>query len=1022
MIRIALALLFTLESAFGQRILEREAIVVENFQGDSLGQFTSYPPVQDAGYDPSLSPTTELGAPGGRALMRILKPVRRGPERVGFLRRLNLIATENGSVEFDYRLDHASPGDRIEIGIAGANGTLGTTTLPAGNRSVWSHVKVATKLNAGTGIDGVYITAELSQADPDITYYFFIDNVRIHAAEAVRFALRAPRAVPLAHWPELFATRTYGTGKPVRVEAAAPVALTAVTCAVHDGAGRVAGKYPLYDDGSHGDARGGDGIWSNASVLAGNTEPDVYTLHVHGTTAAGGLVTTAVRVLRVPAARTHPRLYFDANDRERLAARTQQPRYARAWATVIQEAEASRKTGDLTRANAVFNLLDRQFLLPTLPGYFDLLTKARVRIQSNLLPGWITPDPAARAAAKDALIAISHWNSWVPPWFEAHGQHTYYPAGELAANAALAYDVLYDELSPAERSTVRDALLQRAIIPTFREYVADNRIPANTSNWIGHTVGGALLAGMAIAGESDSADLPLYINGLLRKLEDHLAASYLKDGSYGEGISYQEFDLETTGPTLIALERVFGLPYWARTHVKDSLWFPVSTLAQPAAGSLDMGDSHPPSGRTIAPVVARSQNPAIDWFADRLGGGTLYSLLFGDDSIKGQPPEGTGSRWFREKGNVVFRTGWEPNDTIVLFRAGPNFNHNHADQGSFLLRAAGENLVNEAGWSDYYKDPYYDSYFKQAAGHNTVLVDGDPASQSVADTLMLPGLHRYPQIEDVFLSDAVEAVTSELAPVYRGRLQRFSRRLVFLKPDLLVIADDLRSAGPPARFDWLLHLPDRARLERESNLVLYGGPAAALAVRTLLPPAAETSITPGHIPYSVFNPVAPVNVPAEPAILDVRTASSATARILTVLAPGDKKESVRSRVMNLQPIDAAAGFGFEAADQMVLFRGERPPLVHAGWRTDATVLVVRGKPGSPRVVGALTSTRVQHDARILFSSDHPVSIAIDYERGRVQLNAQEPSRVEILGRDDKMMRISVPAGDQQFALDARSAP
>jgi hypothetical protein len=83
---------------------------------------------------------------------------------------------------------------------------------------------------------------------------------------------------------------------------------------------------------------------------------------------------------------------------------------------------------------------------------------------------------------------------------------------------------------------------------------------------------------------------------------------------------------------------------------------------------------------------------------------------------------------------------------------------------------------------------------------------------------------------------------------------------------------------------------------------------------------------------------------------------------------------------------------------------------------------VRGKPGSPRVVGALTSTRVQHDARILFSSDHPVSIAIDYERGRVQLNAQEPSRVEILGRDDKMMRISVPAGDQQFALDARSAP
>src|SRR5690242_1011049 len=53
----------------------------EDFQGPALGQFASYPPVQDVGYDPSLEPTSSYGARGARSLMRILKPVRSGPER-----------------------------------------------------------------------------------------------------------------------------------------------------------------------------------------------------------------------------------------------------------------------------------------------------------------------------------------------------------------------------------------------------------------------------------------------------------------------------------------------------------------------------------------------------------------------------------------------------------------------------------------------------------------------------------------------------------------------------------------------------------------------------------------------------------------------------------------------------------------------------------------------------------------------------------------------------------------------------
>ena len=50
-------------------------VMAESFAGDSLGQWASYPPAQDVGYEPSLTPTSEFDAPGGRALMRVVNPV-----------------------------------------------------------------------------------------------------------------------------------------------------------------------------------------------------------------------------------------------------------------------------------------------------------------------------------------------------------------------------------------------------------------------------------------------------------------------------------------------------------------------------------------------------------------------------------------------------------------------------------------------------------------------------------------------------------------------------------------------------------------------------------------------------------------------------------------------------------------------------------------------------------------------------------------------------------------------------------
>ena len=285
-----------------------------------------------------------------------------------------------------------------------------------------------------------------------------------------------------------------------------------------------------------------------------------------------------------------------------------------------------------------------------------------------------------------------------------------------------------------------------------------------------------------------------------------------------------------------------------------------------------MGDSHAPTARTIAPVVARQKDPVLNWFYGQFPHSSITDFVFYADARGVPAPKLPTSRIFQHKGNAVFRTGWGKDDVVLLFRAGPNFNHNHADQGSFLLTAFGEQLVTEAGWSDYYKDPHYVTYFTQAIGHNTVLVDGNPESQSFPDTPQFSALDSYPRITDAITSEFYDSVTSDLASVYRDRLRRYTRSLVFVKPHYLVVFDDLIANGDPATFDWLLHLRDRASITTSTDLVLYTNANASLAVRMFSPESATLKIRDGRLPYATFASVAPKTVPPQPAFLNFGTA------------------------------------------------------------------------------------------------------------------------------------------------------
>lgn len=1034
----------------------------EDFQHDSLGQFASYPPAQDVGYEPSLSPVSDYDAPGGRALMRVVRPNRAGQLRFGFIHKTFLVTSDGARLVFTYRLNHADSADRLEIGLAGADGCRYVKHVQA-SANGWIRTEVfladfrcadQQPLKTGTAIEAFYVVADIKNADADTTYRFMVDDFALTAASKVRFEVSQPQTKWLESQNTMISAKSFNVGETVSLSVTEPTSLRKIDFRIQnqDGTAVIAGK--LYDDGTHGDERARDGRWASSAVyvLRAEDPTGVWTIRFLGETAQGECVSTDVRfVYRGNATSGHPRLYFNAAERETLIGRTRDPKATSLWQKILEDAKSRRGTGDLSNGSRVFEMLDTQHLLPSLLGYFDVLNQARSRIESNATVAYLTNDVEARESAKSALLDVARWSRWEPPWFNAHGQHTYYPAGQLAATVAFGYDLLHEHMTPAERSHIRRALIEKQIIPVYKEYVLDDRVLANTSNWIGHTVGGALIAAAAIAGDTTEEEargqFDTYLNGLLLKMEAHLAASYLPDGSYGEGISYGEFDLETTAPALEALKRVFGIDYWQRTHVTDSYIYPLYVLSQPVTNSPDMGDSHPPSARTIAPLVAHKKDLTLNWYYEQFPHSSITDFLFLGDSRVVQAPQFATSRIFHQKGNAVLRAGWGKDDPVLLFRAGANFNHNHADQGSFLLSAFGEQLITEAGWSDYYKDPYYAPYFTQAIGHNTLLVDDNPESQTFPDTRQFGALDSYPRITSAIISDFYDTVTSDLSSVYRDRLKRYTRTLVFVKPHYFVVFDDVAANGDPARFDWLLHLPDRARIATSPGLALYVTDRASLAIRTLSPNGASLSVHNGRLPYAIFATTTPKSVPAQPAFLSVENPKSSNAtQFLTVLVPARTSVAARTLASGVTSITGTNLIGLRTnrGDErdLVMFRigASRDSLRFEDWLTDAGAFTITQNGDRLKLFAVQNARSLTRAGRRIFASDNAANIASSYSENSVDVACnstvavklelfvgRRPRRALLGGREteltynetDSTVILTIPPGEHQLKIELR---
>ena len=153
------------------------------------------------------------------------------------------------------------------------------------------------------------------------------------------------------------------------------------------------------------------------------------------------------------------------------------------------------------------------------------------------------------------------------------------------------------------------------------------------------------------------------------------------------------------------------------------------------------------------------------------------------------------SRWFAGAGVAVMRAGAAhcivDAGPLGPFRAG----HGHADALSIVARTGGQDLLIDPGTFSY-SDAHWRDVFRGTAAHNTVrlneLDQADPA-----------GSFGWRNLPEVALREwNTDACTDFIDAECRARGFRHRRRVLFVKPELLFILDDIDGGQIGAEQFW----------------------------------------------------------------------------------------------------------------------------------------------------------------------------------------------------------------------------
>jgi hypothetical protein len=440
--------------------------------------------------------------------------------------------------------------------------------------------------------------------------------------------------------------------------------------------------------------------------------------------------------------------------------------------------------------------------------------------------------------AKRRLQHFFAWDPEGPTSFFAYDE----PPMWMMMRGTRAYDWTYALFTPAEREQIEAPMRVRA--GQFLKHL--QRLPFESNPYDSHA--GRLPGFLGECALSFIHEWPE-----TREWLDYATLLYYTsypawggdDGGWQEGPGYWGAYMQFALHYVLALRQATGVDLAQKPFFRNTPYYGLYT-ATPYHQHSPFGDGQTGSPRGLGHVMyvfsTLTQNPYFRWHAQESGvtiAGDALSLAAYDPQLQARSPrELPGARSFPAVGLVSFHTalGDKDQDISFLMRSSPygGVSHGHADQNAYVIEAFGRGLAIATGYYPWYGSPHHSQWTRSTKAVNSVLVDGQ--GQVQRNRQATGELTAFQSV------DGYDYAEGEAAPAYLGRMERFRRHVVHVRPGVFVLFDDLR-APQPARFEWLLHAYRRIEIAESQRMLRVENGPAAMNVHLLLPERVEFAQT-----------------------------------------------------------------------------------------------------------------------------------------------------------------------------------
>jgi len=417
-----------------------------------------------------------------------------------------------------------------------------------------------------------------------------------------------------------------------------------------------------------------------------------------------------------------------------------------------------------------------------------------------------------------ALRAIATWNPQGMTSHKANDQVN----REIMYKCAMAYDWLYDDLSEEDRKAITDMIKTRwDIMGDFADKITKNPLDSHGWTILGYQgiVSYALSYDVDWAKEKFEEILPLYTAVL--------PPWSTQDGGWSQGTGYWKHGTNSNKEFIDVIQLSGLVSLYDKAWMKNEPIWLLYTNAVGSYGSFgDEGNTHiaestPNTRQSMARHMFFNESALAARLANDQGGQNksyLYNYYTApaEDMEEDKDLIYPGGHHMQDLDWAIMSSDLaDPNRVQFTFKSSPygSFNHSHSDQNAFVLQAYGEKLAVRSGYYDYYGEDHHLAIANASHSHNTITVDGGKgqAYKSFSGKGEIDQFVTHLSFDSVTGSaaDAYMGTNPDLyGGAFAGSLDKFDRSIIYIRPDVFIVIDDLDATGETASsFEWWLNGP-----------------------------------------------------------------------------------------------------------------------------------------------------------------------------------------------------------------------